>query len=423
MTALPKRAASPRRATSSSGPNGVPGAGPEIAVLGAGPVGLDVALAARERGLSVRVYEAAPVPAGNVRSWGHVRLFTPWHMNVSPRMRRGLQELGRPLDVDGDASPTGHEFADRVLDPLWSLPGLDEGLRTGTRVVAVGREGTLKHEDIGSAARRERPFRILLADAGGREWVEHARVVFDCTGKYGNPNTLGDGGIPAPGERALASRIVRRIPDLAAEAGDWQDRTILLAGAGHSAQTAARELAELASSRPETRVLWALRQEEPEWGAVAGDPLELREALTADADALAGGVSPAVEAVRGSVVEMLEEAGGRIRAQLRTGSGATRTAEVDRVLSLTGGVGDHDLYRQLQVHECYATSGPMKLSAALLGADSRDCLDQETHGAETLMNPEPDFFILGDKSYGRNNTFLMQVGWSQVDEVFGALAQ
>ncbi|MFP5289176.1 MAG: hypothetical protein ACLGI9_25800, partial [Thermoanaerobaculia bacterium] len=75
----------------------------------------------------------------------------------------------------------------------------------------------------------------------------------------------------------------------------------------------------------------------------------------------------------------------------------------------------------LQVHECYATCGPIKLSAALLGAAAGDCLAQTSHGAETLMNPEPGFFILGIKSYGRNSTFLLRVGWDQVSEVFGTL--
>ena len=45
----------------------------------------------------------------------------------------------------------------------------------------------------------------------------------------------------------------------------------------------------------------------------------------------------------------------------------------------------------------------------------------ESHGAETLANPEPGFFVLGAKSYGRNPTFLMRVGWEQVEEVFGLL--
>ena len=60
----------------------------------------------------------------------------------------------------------------------------------------------------------------------------------------------------------------------------------------------------------------------------------------------------------------------------------------------------------------------MKLAAALLAdGASADCLEQRSHGAETLVNPEPGFFVLGAKSYGRNASFLMRVGWEQVEEV------
>ena len=82
---------------------------------------------------------------------------------------------------------------------------------------------------------------------------------------------------------------------------------------------------------------------------------------------------------------------------------------------------DFTIYRQLQVHECWKTSGPMKLSAALLSSSYVDFLDQTSQGADTLRNPVPDFFILGAKSYGRNSTFLMRVGWEQVGEVFSLL--
>ncbi|HWN44803.1 MAG TPA: NAD(P)-binding protein, partial [Thermoanaerobaculia bacterium] len=47
---------------------------PRIAILGAGPIGLEAALAAAEGGYPFTVYEAAPSAGGNVRSWGHVRM-------------------------------------------------------------------------------------------------------------------------------------------------------------------------------------------------------------------------------------------------------------------------------------------------------------------------------------------------------------
>jgi len=400
------------------------GSAPRIAVLGAGPIGLEAALAARDHGFPVAVFEAGATPAANVRSWGHVALFSPWSMNVSDRMRLHLAAAGRPLEVDGDGYHTGHEYADRVLDPLWGLPELRGALHLGTTVEAVGRTGTLKHEEIGTAERGRRPFRILVKGPDGGERVEQADLVLDCTGKWGHPNTLGDGGIPAPGERSLEGRIRRGVPDLSREAGNWRGKTTLLVGAGHSAQTAARELAELAEGTGGTRIVWVIRKDEPGWGAVPDDPLPHRRQLTDDARALAGGASPALEARRGWVVEGLEAENGGIRIRLRNGeegSGAEDGVKVDRILSLTGGVGDHRIYRQLQVHECYATSGPMKLAAALLGAASEDCLDQAGHGAEALVNPEPGFFLLGDKSYGRNNTFLLRTGFQQVEDVFGAL--
>jgi hypothetical protein len=396
---------------------------PRIAILGAGPTGLEAALAAAEASHPFTLYEAAPTVAGNVRAWGHVRLFTPWEMNVSPRMRRHLEAAGRDVPGGSDC-PTGDDLAARLLAPLAALPEIAPNLRLGTRGLGVGREGLLKHEEIATPERGRRPFRILLADGSGREWTETADVVIDATGTWGHPNTLGDGGIPAPGERSLAGGIRRDIPDFAAERADWAGKAVLLAGAGHSAQTAVRALAELAREAPGTRVVWALRNPEPGWGTHPGDPLPERAGLAAAAAELAGGASPAVVARRGAVVEEIAKPNGRFEVTLRgggNGSGPERIA-VDRILSLTGSVGDHGLYRQLQVHECYATCGPIKLSAALLGAGGADCLAQTSHGADTLTNPEPNFFILGAKSYGRNNTFLMRIGWEQVGEVFGMLA-
>jgi hypothetical protein len=359
-----------------------------------------------------------------------VRLFTPWDLDVSPRARRRLGAAGWEPPA-GDACPTGRELVERAVAPLAALPEIAPHLRLGSRVVEVSRDGLVKSDEIGTGRRADHPFRLLVErGAGGTtERIERADVVLDATGTWNHPNRLGDGGIPAPGERDLDAEIVRHLPDLepaAAEAGGWAGKTVLLAGAGHSAQTAARDLAELARRRPGTRVVWALRDEEPTWGRVAGDPLSERARLADDAAALAAGASPAVEVRRGVVVEALDRENGRLRVLLRRRDGSTLPVAADRVLSLTGYVGDHRLYRQLQVHECYATSGPMNLSAALLSAGGAggggDCLAQTGHGVETLVNPEPGFFLLGAKSYGRNATFLMRVGWQQVDEIFGSLS-
>ena len=52
---------------------------------------------------------------------------------------------------------------------------------------------------------------------------------------------------------------------------------------------------------------------------------------------------------------------------------------------------------------------------------SGDCLAQAAHGPETLRTPEPGFFVLGAKSYGRNPHFLLRTGWQQVEDALGLL--
>lgn len=227
--------------------------------------------------------------------------------------------------------------------------------------------------------------------------------------------------MPAPGERAAEAHILRHIPDVDAEPEAWAGRTLLVAGAGHSAQTAIRDLVGFAERQPGTRVIWALRRTEPTWQIDPADPLPERAHLTERAVEIAAGASDAVEVLTGVTVAAVRHDGEKIEATLERADGSTLTRQVDLILSLTGYIGDASLHRQLQVHECYATSGPMRLAAALLARGSANCLEQVSHGADTLTNPEPDFYILGIKSYGRSPGFLMQVGWSQVGDLFPLL--
>lgn len=399
-----------------------------VAILGAGPIGLDAALACVDNGWTCTVYESARSVGANVRAWSHVRLFTPWSMNVSRRMAAHLRAAGVPVPESSDEFPSGADVAEQLLRPVAALPELAGAVRFGTRVLAVARHGLLKQEEIATAERAARPFRLLLAGPDGAERVEQADLVLDCTGTYGLANTLGDGGIPAPGEQQVGDRVVRRIPDVLADPDEWIGRTILLVGAGKSAQTAARDLATLVVAHPGTRVVWAVRGADPDWGRVDSDPLPQRQELVDTAERLRSGDVPGVEVRTSAVVEALRPGGDRVAVTLRSGPGGDHDAAVeelvvDRIIGLTGYLGDTALYRQLQVHECYATAAPMNLSAALLGAAGdgpADCLAQVSHGVDVLRSPEPNFFVLGMKSYGRNSAFLLRIGYEQVDQVVGA---
>lgn len=390
-----------------SGPGVSPG---HVAILGAGPIGLDAALACADAGWSHTIYEAGDRAGAHVRAWQHASMFTPWSLNVSPRMRSHLEGAGRFVP-DGETAPSGAELIADLIEPLAALPEIRARLTLQARVVAVARAGLLKHEEIGAATRASRPFRLMIDTADG-EATAAADLVLDCTGTYSVANTLGDGGIPALGERCAT--IVRTLPDTS-NPRRWKG-VVVLVGAGKSAQTAARDLSAL----PDTRVEWIVRAEYPDWGQVENDSLPGRQRLVDTSRALARGDNDRVTVRTATHVASLEQQHGPVRVGIATSTGPIKYLQADHVIGLTGYTGDASLYRQLQVHECYATAAPIALSAVLLGAESGDCLAQPAVGFDVLRSPEPNFYILGSKSYGRLNTFLLRSGYGQVSDLVTA---
>ena len=394
-----------------------------LAIIGAGPIGLEALGLALDRGFDAHVFEQGDV-GSHPTAWGHVRMFTPWRMNVGPASRARLERTGWQAP-DPAHCPTGRELAEQLLQPLALLPEMKPRIHTHAQVVHASRRGVLKGDWIGDERRREHPFRLLVRDAGGRESFLHAHTLIDASGVYANPNWAGDGGIPARSELYLAPQMSYLVDDvLGARRERYAGRRTLLIGGGASAATSATALAELAEQAPGTSVAWATRARlESLLPESADDPLAERRALGRRAREIARGASPAITHVGGAVVDGFEfnSATHRYRVTLMIGD-QPRIEEVDEVLINTGFDPDHSIHRELQFHECYATGGTMKVSSALLAGRTRDCLDAPSFGVDTLKSPEPGFFVLGHKAYGRSPHFLLETGYRQVGDVITALS-
>jgi hypothetical protein len=353
-------------------------------------------------------------------------------MNSTEETRARLQRAGVRLPSAGALLSAG-EFVARYLDPIAALPELRGRIHEFSRVAAVARDDIAKPDESPSPdgpGRARRPF-LLRVEARDGVRFENADRMVDATGIATRPTATGPGGLEAAGEAALGAAIDHRLLPSAADVRTrYGGRRALLIGSGHSAATALVVFERLArEGRGPSRVHWVHRDRAGEpFEQSPDDPLPARAALAREANRIAAGASFLHRMPGFAVLAYESRPDGAVRVRLRSPGGAVEAIEVDRVYALTGYRPDNDLHRELQVHLCYATEGPMALAGALLAARladparAGDCMAQSAHGAETLRTTEPGFFILGAKSYGRSPGFLLRVGYEQVRELMGLLA-
>ncbi|HEX3149047.1 MAG TPA: NAD-binding protein [Gemmataceae bacterium] len=372
---------------------------PRIAVLGAGPIGLEAAAQAVHLGHPVTVYERGDV-AEALGQWGHVRLFTPFGMNSTPlgldliREEHPQHQLPGPNDL-----LTGLEYRDAYLVPLTLTAKLADAVKTRTFVVTVGRSGVLKTDGPTDPKRIAAPFRLLLRDDKGAERFEEADVVLDCTGTYGRHAWLGDGGIPAAGEIAAEKQISYGLDDvLGRRKAQYAGKSVIVVGGGYSAATTVCALAQLAEENAATWVIWLTRgprstplQRNP------NDPLRERDRLAAKANNLAargdGNVEYRAQILLDEVTSHGPDKGFRVCGRC---NGKPMTWEVDRVIGNVGYLADSNLTRELHISE-FANG--------------------------SVRQPEPGYFVLGMKSFGRDSNFLLKRGFEQVKEVLALVSK
>ncbi|MCZ7422040.1 NAD(P)-binding domain-containing protein [Verrucosispora sp. WMMA2121] len=384
-----------------------------VAVIGAGPVGLAAAAHLHERGLPYIVLEAGDGAGAAVRQWAHVRVFSPWRYNIDSAARRLLDEAGW-VTPDPDALPTGADLVEHYLQPLANLPQLKPHLRYGARVTAISRLG---YDRLRTTGRESAPFLIRLTD--GREIL--ARAVIDASGTWGSPNVLGASGLPALGETEAAAHLEHALPDvLGTDRARFAGRHTLVVGAGHSAANTLLSLAELAATAPGTKVTWAIRAPSPTrtYGGGDADALPARGAL---GSRLRSHVDAGrIRLLTGFSVHAITPTAGRVAVTVRRGE-AREQVTVDRIVAATGFRPDHTIAAELRL-DLDPIMGATRALAPLIDPNEHSCGTVPPHGVDELAHPEPGYYAVGMKSYGRAPTFLMATGYEQTRSVVAALA-
>jgi hypothetical protein len=269
--------------------------------------------------------------------------------------------------------------------------------------------------------REARPF-VLMVKVGASIRRDLARAVVDASGTWATPNPLGASGLPAVGEAEFADRIAYGIPDI--RGGDrhlYAMRKTLVVGSGHSAANALLDLAQIAETEPRTSFLWATRSADLAriYSGGDADQLPARGELGANVRELVD--QGRVELTTGFAILALREERAAIVAKGETAKGLRWIGPVDRIIAATGQRPDLSLTRELRLDldpwlESAKALGP------LIDPNLHSCGSVPPHGHRELSHPEPGFYTVGIKSYGRAPTFLLLTGYEQVRSVAAALA-
>ncbi len=397
-----------------------------VIVIGAGPIGLATAAHLHERGQNFLVLESGATPGAAMSEWAHIKLFSPWKYNADVAARRLLETPAEGYaggwQMPRETSlPTGGELLENYLKPLAQHPALAPSIRYSHRVLGISRitEEGLGLDKTRTAGRDQALFLVRTQTSEGlREFT--ARAVVDASGTWNNSNPVGRAGLAAQGEAEARElgKITSPLPDpLGVDREKLAGKTILVLGAGHSAANTLISLGRLKRENDETQILWGLRG--------AANPIKLYGGGAADQLPARGQLGTSLRRlVDTGRVALLENtaivsvsSGKQLQVQLADG----RELSVDYLVPATGFRPDLSILSELRLELEPAVDAPRQLGP-LIDPEFHSCGTVSAHGEKVLAHPEPNFYVVGMKSYGRAPTFLMATGYEQVRSIAAHLA-
>ncbi|WP_433596524.1 NAD(P)-binding domain-containing protein [Lysinibacillus xylanilyticus] len=386
-----------------------------IVIIGAGPIGLAAAAHLVEKNQSFILLEAGSEIAHNIRTWGHVTLFSPWRYNINKAAKALLNETDWQ-EPNLETLPTGHELIDLYLKPLAELAQIKPFIQLNSKVVGVSRE---LNDKMKSKNRLNQSFKIYVEKGDDISIIE-AKAVIDATGTWGNPNPANSTGVWLQTEKVLAENIEYGIPDIKMNTARYANKKIAVIGGGHSAINTLLSLAELQEGNPSTKLVWIMRKKSVEevYGGEEKDALKARGALGIRIHELVD--AGKVEVVTPFYISMVKK-GEKINIVGSLNGEQTVLTGFDELIVNAGSRPDFSINNELRLSIDNVTESLQAL-APLIDPNVHSCGTVRAHGEEILRQPEEGFYIVGAKSYGRAPTFLMATGYEQVRSITAYLA-
>lgn len=388
-----------------------------VAIIGAGPVGLAAAAHLTARNQPFLLFEAGNTVASNIRSWEHIRVFSPWRYNIDKAARQLLSETGWK-SPDDEGLPTGAELYRLYFKPLAELSSIKENIFLQTRVLSVGRKNIDKMKTLG---REKLPFVVQVLQENNIARYE-VKAVIDASGTWNSPNPLGSGGVYATGEVENKARIFYGIPDILNQHAErYKNKSVLVAGSGHSSVNAILELDKLKEKYPATEIHWVLRKKNVRdvYGGQEADALEARGALGTRIEQLV--TNDRVSVYTPFQIQQIISQDNSLTIVGSQHDQQFALPGIDEIISNTGSRPDLSFLREVRLSIDPSLESVAAI-AELIDPNIHSCGTVRPHGEKELQHPEKDFYIAGSKSYGRAPTFLMATGYEQVRSIVAAIA-
>ena len=328
-----------------------------IAIIGAGPVGLEAAIYARFLGYFVSIFEQRRV-AHRMLDW-HDRSLDVTVKECTTSMGHAAIAAQNPEYVRRGADEvfTGHTYAEEYLLPLAKTDLLFDDIHFLSPVVDVSRYRTFITDEIDRQERCNDEFRILVDGRHRGAWVSRADVVIDCRGTTQKLSGIGPGGGLAIGESALRDSFLLHTPlDRKFEAKSVVGKHVCLLGQSMRAAQFALEYLTRFGNGANGRLTWILRP----------DRLHDCRVVTKALDAISKEPSCNMVTIESLGVEQIQrnDAGSYLLKFLKDDD-STVELQCDAVVALTHGREGHlssELFegRLAQVEGCpgFVTSEP-----------------------------------------------------------------
>ena len=300
-----------------------------IAIIGAGPVGIEAAIYARFLGYFVSIFEQKRV-AHRMLDW-HNRPLDVTVEECTTSMGHAAIAAQNPEYARRNSNDvfTGKTFAEEYLLPLAKTDLLFDDIHFLSPVSDVSRYRTLVSDVIERQERCNDEYRILVDGRHRGPWVSRADVVIDCRGSSQKSAGLGPGGGLAIGETLLRDSFLLHTPlDRKFEAKSVLGKHVCLVGQSVRAGQFAVEYLNLFGDEGSSRLTWVIRPDRRH------DSLVMENAL----NAIRGGQFRNIGVLEALGVELIQRNDlGQYLLKFLRDDDSTVEMQCDAIVSLTGG--------------------------------------------------------------------------------------